>query len=53
MSSQAVSAFGSDRSAFFKSAGSTCTTPLEIFFFAMDELAGVVQLESELAVSLR
>ncbi len=32
MSSHAVNAFGSDVSAFCKSAGSSCTIPLEIFF---------------------
>jgi hypothetical protein len=40
MSSHAVNAFGWDRSAFFKSAGTSCTTPLEIFFCDTDELTG-------------
>ncbi len=38
MSSHAVNAFGSDVSAFFKSAGSSCTTPLEMFFRDVDKL---------------
>jgi len=35
MSSHAVNAFGSDARAFFKSAGSSWTTPPEIFFCGM------------------
>jgi hypothetical protein len=40
MSSHAVNAFGCDRSALFKSAGTWCTTPPEIFFCDTDELTG-------------
>jgi hypothetical protein len=40
MSSHAVNAFGWDLSAFFKSAGTSCTTPPEIFFCDTDELSG-------------
>jgi hypothetical protein len=39
MSSHAVSAFVSVASALLKSAGSSCTTPSEIFFRDMDELS--------------
>jgi hypothetical protein len=39
MSSHAVNTFGSDVSAFFKSAGIWCTTPLEVFFCDIDELS--------------
>ena len=39
MSSHAVNACGSDVSAFFKSAGTSCTTPLEIFFCDIDKLS--------------
>ena len=38
ISSHAVNAFGSDVSAFFKSAGTRCTTPLEILFCDINEL---------------
>ncbi len=39
MSSHAVNALGSDVSAFLRSAGSSCTTPLEIFLCDMEELS--------------
>src|SRR5450755_3171195 len=39
ISSHAVNACGSDVSAFFKSAGTSCTTPLEIFFCDIDKLS--------------
>src|SRR6202040_2327021 len=39
ISSHAVNVCGSDISAFFKSAGTSCTTPLEIFFRDMDKLS--------------
>ena len=39
ISSHAVKACGSDVSAFFKSAGTSCTTPLEIFFCDIDKLS--------------
>jgi hypothetical protein len=39
ISSHAVNAFGSDVSAFFKSAGNSCTTPLEIFLSNIDKLS--------------
>jgi hypothetical protein len=38
MSSHAVNACGSDVSVFLKSAGTSCTTPLEIFFCDIDKL---------------
>jgi hypothetical protein len=38
ISSHAVNALGSDVSALFKSAGTSCTTPLEIFFSNRDKL---------------
>src|SRR5450755_137564 len=39
ISSHAVNASGSDVSAFFKSVGTSCTTPLEIFFGDIDKLS--------------
>src|ERR1700686_2443949 len=39
ISSHAVKACGSDVSAFFKSAGTSCTTPLEICFCDIDKLS--------------
>src|SRR6202035_1628420 len=39
ISSHAVNACGSDVSVFFKSAGTSCTTPLEIFFCDIDKLS--------------
>src|SRR6202040_3530233 len=39
ISSHAVNACGSDVSAFFKSAGTSCTTPLEISFGDIDKLS--------------
>ena len=39
ISSHAVNACESDVSAFFKSAGTACTTPLEIFFCDIDKLS--------------
>lgn len=39
MSSHAVNTCGSDASAFFKSAGASCTTPLEIFLCDIDRLS--------------
>src|SRR5262249_32463988 len=39
MSSHAANARGLDASAFFKSAGASCTTPLEIFFCDIDKLS--------------
>ena len=39
MSSHVVNACGSDVSAFLKSAGTSCTTPLEIFFCDIDKLS--------------
>ena len=39
ISSHAVNACGSDVSAFFKSAGTSCTTPPEIFFCDIDKLS--------------
>src|SRR4029077_9344809 len=39
ISSHAVNACRSDVSAFFKSAGTSCTTPLEIFFCDIDKLS--------------
>src|SRR3984957_15722718 len=39
ISSHAVKACGSHPSAFFKSAGSSCTTPPEIFFCDIDRLS--------------
>ncbi len=39
MSSHAANACGSDASAFFKSAGISCTTPLEICFCDIDKLS--------------
>src|SRR6202140_4161462 len=39
ISSHAVNACGLDVSAFLKSAGTSCTTPLEIFFFDIDKLS--------------
>src|SRR5579864_6959362 len=39
ISSHAVNAGGSDVSAFLKSAGTSCTTPLEIFFCDIDKLS--------------
>src|ERR1035438_8368340 len=41
MPSQAVNACGSDVSAFSKSAGTSCTTPLEIFFCDIEKLSFV------------
>jgi hypothetical protein len=38
MSSHAANACVSDASAVFKSAGTSCTTPLEIFFCDIDNL---------------
>jgi hypothetical protein len=40
MSCHAANAFGWDLSAFFRSAGISCTTPPEIFFCDTDELSG-------------
>ena len=39
MSSHAANACGSDASAFFKSAGISCTTPLEVCFCDIDKLS--------------
>src|SRR5262245_9208092 len=39
MSSHAAKACGLDASAFFKSAGTSCTTPLETFFCDIDKLS--------------
>src|SRR6202040_1844913 len=39
ISSHAVNAYGSDASAFFKSAGASCTTPLEIFLRDIERLS--------------
>jgi len=39
MSSHAANTCGLDASAFLKSAGTSCTTPLEIFFCDIDKLS--------------
>ena len=47
MSSHVASAFGWDLSAFFKSAGISCSTPPEIFFCDTNELSGFGTLETK------
>jgi hypothetical protein len=47
MFSQAANALEWDLSAFFKSAGSSCTTPPEIFFCDTDEISGFGTLETK------
>lgn len=47
MSSHVASAFGWDLSAFFKSAGISCTTPPEIFFCDTNKPSGFGTLETK------